>query len=92
MATASGGPINQPTYLTSWDAFQTVFGGFISQGPTSYLAPAVYGFFLNGGTACYIVRASTGKTATVNLMTRQGASKPDLVATGGNGLFYCFAQ
>jgi hypothetical protein len=92
IGTAAMGPINQPTHLTSWDAFQNVFGGFISQGPTSYLAPAVYGFFLNGGTACYIVRASTGKTAFADLLTRQGAPQTDLVATAivegvaGNGI------
>ena len=90
IGTALSGPINQPTLLTSWDEFQTVFGGFIAQGPISYLAPAVYGFFLNGGTNCYILRAGTGAMAFANLLTRQGVPQTDLVATaiqegvGGN--------
>src|SRR5215471_73747 len=63
IGTAASGPANQPTFLTSWDEFQSVFGGFIAEAPNvditqrSWLAPAVYGFFLNGGTGCYIVRA-----------------------------------
>jgi phage tail sheath protein FI len=92
IGTATRGPINQPTQLTSWDAFQNIFGGFISEVPTSYLAPAVYGFFQNGGTTCYIVRAGTGAMAFANLLTRQGLPQTDLVATaitegiGGNSI------
>src|SRR5579864_7270209 len=67
IGTATSGPINQPTLLTSWDEFQNVFGGFIAQPPGGYLAPAVYGFFLNGGTNCYIVRAGTGVMAHADL-------------------------
>lgn len=67
--------------LTSWDEFQNVFGGFIAQPPTSYLAPAVYGFFLNQGTNCYIVRAGTGVMAFADLLTRQASPQTDLVAT-----------
>src|SRR5258708_7279652 len=72
IGTAVSGPIKQPVLLSSWDEFQNVYGGFIADGPTSYLAPAVYGFFQNGGTNCYILRAGTGVMATVNLQTRQG--------------------
>ena len=87
IGTAVSGPVNTPTKLSSWDEFQSVFGGFIASGPTSYLAPAVYGFFQNGGTNCYIVRAATGKMASANLLTRQGVSQADLVATAiGEGL------
>lgn len=63
IGTATQGPINQPTLITSWDEFQNVFGGLINEAPNvsytqrSWLAPAVYGFFLNRGTECYIVRA-----------------------------------
>jgi phage tail sheath protein FI len=78
IGTAASGPANQPTFLTSWDQFQSVFGGFIAEAPNvditqrSWLAPAVYGFFLNGGTGCYIVRAvklapGTSLSATWNL-------------------------
>lgn len=92
IGTATMGPVNQPTFITSWDEFQTVFGGLInepSNSPTrSYLAPAVYGFFLNGGTGCYIVRAVpsgvTSLMATANLQDVPVAPNPaqtDLVVT-----------
>ncbi len=89
---AVSGPIKQPTALTSWDEFKSVFGGFIAQEPTGYLAPAVFGFFQNGGTNCYIVRAGTGVMASAKLLTRQGVPQDDLIATaisegvGGNSI------
>src|SRR5262245_32371821 len=94
IGTATRGPIGKPTLIQSWDAFVTTFGGFIAESPTSYLAPGVYGFFLNGGTTCYVVRAGTGSMAQVNLDSRQGGPTPDaaLVAQvlqegpGGNSI------
>src|SRR5436853_599960 len=50
---AQKGPVNQPTLVTNWSQFANAFGDFIEG---SYLAHAVYGYFLNGGGACYIVR------------------------------------
>jgi len=71
IGTAIKGPVNAPTFLTSWDEFQNVFGGLIAEASNvpistrSYLAPAVYGFFLNGGTGCYVVRAVPSTTPTL---------------------------
>ncbi len=76
IGTAAKGPIGTPTLIQSWDAFVGTFGGFIAETPASYLAPGVYGFFLNGGTACYVVRAGTGEMASADLDSRQ-ASPPD---------------
>ena len=50
---AERGPVNQPVLVTNWTQFVQVFGDFIEG---SYLAHAVYGFFLNGGGSCYVVR------------------------------------
>lgn len=50
---ASKGPDNQPTLVSNWTQFSETFGDFI---PGSYLAHAVYGYFLNGGGNCYVVR------------------------------------
>lgn len=92
IGTATSGPIKQPTLISSWDEFQTVFGGFIAPPTNSWLAPAVYGFFQNGGTNCYILRAGTGVMAWADLLTRQGVPQTDLVATaiqegtGGNSI------
>src|SRR4051794_2593836 len=50
---AAQGPVNTATLVTNWSQFAQTFGEFI---PGSYLAHAVYGYFLNGGGAAYIVR------------------------------------
>jgi phage tail sheath protein FI len=50
---ASKGPDNQPTLVSNWTQFSEKFGDFV---PGSYLAHAVYGYFLNGGGNCYVVR------------------------------------
>src|SRR3954469_858036 len=50
---AQKGPVNEPTLVSNWTQFSDTFGGFL---PSSYLAHSVYGYFLNGGGNCYIVR------------------------------------
>ena len=45
---AARGPVNTPTLVTNWSQFTQTFGDFIEG---SYLAHAVYGYFLNGGGA-----------------------------------------
>ncbi len=50
---AAQGPANTPTLVTNWTQFVQKFGDF-EEG--SYLAHAVYGYFLNGGGSAYIVR------------------------------------
>jgi phage tail sheath protein FI len=76
VGTALSGPIKKSTLIQSWDAFVETFGGFVTAGATSYLAPAVYGFFLNGGTTCYVVRAGTGKMAEAPLDDREPGPNP----------------
>jgi len=50
---AEQGPANQPTFIPNFTEFVNTFGGFIKGG---YLAPAVYGYFQNGGGRCYVTR------------------------------------
>jgi phage tail sheath protein FI len=50
---AQRGPTNAPTLVTNWAQFVNAFGDFMEG---SYLAHAVYGYFLNGGGSCYVVR------------------------------------
>jgi len=49
-------PINSPQLITSWSQFITKFGDF--QAGNNTLAHAVYGFFNNGGTACFVTRVT----------------------------------
>jgi Bacteriophage tail sheath protein len=50
---AAQGPFNTATLVSNWGQFTSVFGDFVED---CYLAAAVYGYFLNGGGNCYIVR------------------------------------
>jgi hypothetical protein len=50
---AAQGPYNTPTLVSNWSQYTQVFGEFVED---CYLAHAVYGYFLNGGGACYVVR------------------------------------
>jgi uncharacterized protein len=43
----------RPRLVTSWTEFESVYGGF---APGIMLPHSVYGWFLNGGATCYIVR------------------------------------
>jgi len=54
---APEGPVNQPTLVSNWSQYTQTFGEF-AEG--AYLAHAVYGYFLNGGGACYVVRIGSG--------------------------------
>jgi phage tail sheath protein FI len=50
---AESGPYNEAILVTNWSQFTQTFGDFV---PGSYLALAVYGYFMNGGGSCYVVR------------------------------------
>jgi phage tail sheath protein FI len=50
---AAKGPFNTPTLVTNWGQYTQLFGEFVAD---CYLAHAVYGYFLNGGGACYVIR------------------------------------
>lgn len=87
---AAQGPINTPTLVANWSQYSQVFGEFVED---CYLGHAVYGYFLNGGGACYVVRVggdrSDGGTTTelpgpsATLGSYRVAARP--AAPGGNG-------
>lgn len=52
------GPVQKATMVTTWAQYQKLFGGIKEGG---YLAHAVYGFFLNGGSRAYIVNVGEKK-------------------------------
>src|SRR5262245_19472854 len=54
-------PASEPQLITSWGSFKNAFGDI--QAGNSILAHAVYGFFNNGGTRCWVTRVAAGATA-----------------------------
>jgi len=50
---AERGPLSKAVRVSSFGQYREIFGNFL---PGSYLPYAVYGFFLNGGRECYIIR------------------------------------
>lgn len=58
---AAKGPLDQPTLVSNWTQFSDTFGDFV---PGSYLAHSVYGYFLNGGGNCYVVRIGPNGSAS----------------------------
>ena len=51
----------EPQLVTSWESFKTKFGDF--QAGNLTLAHALYGFFNNGGTRCWVTRLSDALSA-----------------------------
>ncbi|MCC7366412.1 MAG: phage tail sheath family protein [Dehalococcoidia bacterium] len=56
LGVAEKGPIGQATMIANWTQFVETYGGFI---PGAYLAHAVYGYFNNGGSLCFVVRVGS---------------------------------
>jgi len=84
---AERGRANAPVLVGNWSEFTREFGEFL---PEAFLAHAVYGYFQNGGGACYVVRvgadgadgpAPDGQVAGDARAVR-GAGSPALGARG----------
>src|SRR5688572_26067207 len=48
--------VGKPTLVTNWSQYVNSFGGYIEG---AYLPDAVFGYFANGGSVCYIVSLKT---------------------------------
>ena len=60
---AERGPFNAPTLVSNWSQFTSTFGEFVNG---TYLAHAVYGYFMNGGGNCYVIRIGQDGSADGN--------------------------
>lgn len=56
---AEKGPIDEATKIYNFTEFQDLFGNY---RPGSFLAHAVFQFFNNGGSSCYIIRVADEAT------------------------------
>jgi phage tail sheath protein FI len=80
-------PAGEPQLVTSWEGFKARFGDFQTGNRT--LAHAVYGFFNNGGTRCWVARitaapATASATAVTDaLKAFEGIDEIALVAVPG---------
>lgn len=71
---AEKGIIGKAVLVTNWSQFVNEFGSFI---PNAYLAYAVYNFFAEGGTSCYVVRAASKDIKPAALIIKD-SKKADL--------------
>ena len=76
LAPSAAGPLNEPTKITSWDAFKRDFGEDPLDG--FYLWYAVRGFFENGGQVCYVTRVSNASHEELVLDDRSAAPAPTI--------------
>lgn len=66
--------LNKPQLITNWSQYMQRFGGFVEG---AYLPHAVYGYFHNGGSRCYVVSVKNIGKAQAALVGSDG--KPRLV-------------
>lgn len=72
---AAKGPFNTPTLVSNWAQYTQNFGDFV---PDCYLAQSVYGYFLNGGTNCYVVRIGGERAKTNGRLPAGGGAQAAL--------------
>jgi uncharacterized protein len=60
MTAASAAPVNVVRLVTNFTEFKNWFGNFSKDAGQSTLAHAVFGFFNNGGSRCYVTRVVPG--------------------------------
>jgi phage tail sheath protein FI len=80
------GPMNESVLITNWSQFVKTFGDF--KDCSEHLAHAVYGFFNNGGSRCFVVNVGAPVEAAKETKAAAGDKKDDKApaqATGGGG-------
>lgn len=77
---AAKGPVNEPTLVSNWSQFSENFGDFVEN---SYLAHSVYGWFLNGGGNCFVVRIAPNSGGRGGPATPKAIVAPKQAALGG---------
>jgi phage tail sheath protein FI len=69
---------------TNFNEFKKFFGGFSTSSGQRMLAHAVYGFFNNGGTRCYVVRETSAATIETSALVKfQAIDEIAIVAAPG---------
>src|SRR5512138_3635360 len=76
------GPANQAVLITNWSQFVKTFGDFTQ---STHLAHAVYGFFNNGGSRCFVVNVGAPQSLEIEPVAaaptagppKEGEKKPE---------------
>jgi uncharacterized protein len=68
---AERGPVGEAVKVFNFTEYQNHYGGFLSG---AFLSHAVYQFFNNGGTQCYIVRVAGANATTASIVLRDRAA------------------
>jgi phage tail sheath protein FI len=69
------GPANEAVLITNWSQFVRTFGDF--KDCSEHLAHAVYGFFNNGGSRCFIVNVGSPEGAKVETKPATASDKKE---------------
>ena len=82
---SSKGPLNESVLITNWSQFVKTFGDF--KDCSEHLAHAVYGFFNNGGSRCFIVNVGAPEAAKTEVKTadKKDDKAPAQAHVGGGG-------
>jgi len=76
--------LKKPTLVTNWSQYVQKFGGFVDN---AYLPYAVYGYFQNGGSRCYVISVKAlGKPTSPELAVPAMAMLPAGEEAGGDVL------
>jgi phage tail sheath protein FI len=77
VAPAVGKHLNVPVAVSNWGQFDREF--IDENSPSTDLARAVYGFFLNGGSRCYVVNIGQGNSIAGDARKRTGITALETV-------------
>ncbi len=83
---SSKGPTNESVLITNWSQFVKTFGDF--KDCSEHMAHAVYGFFNNGGSRCFVVNVGAPADAApvkVAASDKKDDKAPVVAAVGGGG-------
>lgn len=71
---AQKGSLSDAVRIFNFTQFQNLYGDFV---PGNYLAYAVYQYFNNGGSQCYIVRVGSDSALPANIAINDRVATPD---------------
>jgi phage tail sheath protein FI len=77
------GPVSTPTLVTSWSQYVKAFGSWNTTAAND-LPIAVYMFFSNGGSACYVVRVAASSTSASRSLNDRAGSPSATLAISAN--------